>query len=282
MRKRIIYGSVVLGVFVFVQLHWFSRAYDANATSFDHMVSSALYEAGDTISEKVVVEKKSANYFFVQTNTPATSETVDSLIQKAFSARNITMDYEIGVYNAEDDTLIHVTQIKSSNPTPLKDLRIEADGVQKNFAVMFPSRSNFLISQADIWPFLVFLILLIAWLSVQWTPYFANQKSSEPQSKTEILLGNSRLDFHNQNLTVDNTTFQLTYKENQILKLFFENPNQVVERDVFLKDVWEKDGFFVARSMDVFISRVRKYLSNDKSIRIENLRAIGYRLVVTR
>lgn len=279
MKKRIIYGSTVLGLLVLVQIYWFTKAYDANVTSFDHTVSSALYEAGDTISEKVVVEKKSANYFFVQTNTAATYKTVDTLIQKAFSARNIDMDYEIGIYNAEDDTLIHVTQIKSSGPEPLRDLKIEADGIQKNFAVMFPTRTNFLIGQSDMWPFLVVLILLIAWFT-QWVSNFNNSKSA-PQNSNEIKLGNSCLDFHNQYLTVDKATFHLTYKENKILKLFFENPNQVIEREVFLERVWEKDGFFVARSMDVFISKVRKYLSMDRAIKIENLRSIGYRLLVS-
>lgn len=80
---------------------------------------------------------------------------------------------------------------------------------------------------------------------------------------------------------VNNLSYRLTYKENKILKLFFENPNQVIEREVFLKRVWEKDGFFVARSMDVFISKVRKYLSMDRTIKIENLRSIGYRLLVS-
>jgi DNA-binding response OmpR family regulator len=49
-----------------------------------------------------------------------------------------------------------------------------------------------------------------------------------------------------------------------------------MERNVFLKTIWEDDGFFVARSMDVFVSRLRKYLKNDSTLKIENIRGVGY------
>ena len=55
---------------------------------------------------------------------------------------------------------------------------------------------------------------------------------------------------------------QLTYKEAKLLEMFFRHRDNLIEREVFLKTIWEEDGFFVARSMDVFISRLRKYLQN--------------------
>jgi DNA-binding response OmpR family regulator len=60
------------------------------------------------------------------------------------------------------------------------------------------------------------------------------------------------------------------------LQIFFRHGGKVIERDVFLKTVWEDDGFFVARSMDVFVSKLRKYLRSDDTLRIENVRGIGY------
>ena len=53
---------------------------------------------------------------------------------------------------------------------------------------------------------------------------------------------------------------------------------QVVERDVIMKAIWEDDGYFVARSMDVFISKLRKYLAPDPSVNIKNVHGVGYRL----
>jgi DNA-binding response OmpR family regulator len=67
-----------------------------------------------------------------------------------------------------------------------------------------------------------------------------------------------------------------------VLQLFFRHPGKVIEREIFLKSIWEDDGFFVARSMDVFVSKVRKYLKADARLRIDNIRSVGYILKETR
>ena len=69
---------------------------------------------------------------------------------------------------------------------------------------------------------------------------------------------------------------RLTYKECKLLQMFFRHRGKVIERDVFLKAIWEDNGFFVARSMDVFVSRLRKYLAHDLGLKIENIRGVGY------
>jgi DNA-binding response OmpR family regulator len=88
--------------------------------------------------------------------------------------------------------------------------------------------------------------------------------------------GYSALDLHNHVLNSNGTVTQLTYKESKLLEMFFRHCNKLIEREVFLKTIWEEDGFFVARSMDVFISKLRKYLRTDTNLRIENIRGIGY------
>ena len=90
--------------------------------------------------------------------------------------------------------------------------------------------------------------------------------------------GATTLDIHNLVLTVNGVATQLTYKEAKLLEIFFRHPDKVIEREIFLKSVWEEDGFFVARSMDVFVSRVRKYLAGDRTLKIDNIRGIVYRM----
>lgn len=93
-------------------------------------------------------------------------------------------------------------------------------------------------------------------------------------------VGNTTLDVHNLTLDADGAVTRLTYKECKLLQMFFRHAGKLIERDVFLKAVWEDNGFFVARSMDVFVSKLRKYLRKDTSIRIENIRGVGYILRV--
>jgi DNA-binding response OmpR family regulator len=88
--------------------------------------------------------------------------------------------------------------------------------------------------------------------------------------------GLSTLDLHNFVLNSNGMVTQLTYKEGKLLEMFFRHCDKLIERDVFLKTIWEDDGFFVARSMDVFISRLRKYLKLDTKLKIENIRGMGY------
>ncbi|MEL7585369.1 MAG: response regulator transcription factor [Prolixibacteraceae bacterium] len=86
-------------------------------------------------------------------------------------------------------------------------------------------------------------------------------------------------DFYYDNLTLlhQNTSKTLTYKEAQLLKYFCEHPNTVLSRSEILKNVWGSDDYYLGRSLDVFISRLRKYLNSDPEIKIINLHGIGFR-----
>ena len=88
-----------------------------------------------------------------------------------------------------------------------------------------------------------------------------------------------RYDFYFDNLVLQNGDERrtLTYKEAELLKYFCENPNKVLSRSDILKKVWGSDDYYLGRSLDVFISRLRKYLKNDPDIKIINLHGIGFR-----
>lgn len=91
-----------------------------------------------------------------------------------------------------------------------------------------------------------------------------------------LKVSNSTLDANNLLLDAGGVVTRLTHKECRVLQLFFRHAGKIIEREVFLKSIWEADGFFVARSMDVFVSKLRKYLRADTHLRIENIRSVGY------
>ena len=98
-----------------------------------------------------------------------------------------------------------------------------------------------------------------------------------PSAEISVLkVSHSTLDIHNLLLDSNGLVTRLTHKESKLLQLFFRHSGKVIEREVFLKSIWEDDGFFVARSMDVFVSKLRKYLKPDNRLRIENIRGVGY------
>ena len=89
------------------------------------------------------------------------------------------------------------------------------------------------------------------------------------------------MDVENQLLYIADTHHNLTYREAKLLHLFVKNKNQLLERDFILKSVWEDEGIIVGRSIDVFVSRLRKLLQEDTSLKIVAVHGVGYRLEVT-
>ncbi len=98
--------------------------------------------------------------------------------------------------------------------------------------------------------------------------------------KHQFSMGKYRFDFHDQSLSTNGQSITLTNKEACLLRILAQHKNQVVERNLIMKAIWEDEGVFVARSMDVFISKLRKLLSQDPNIRIANVHGVGYRLEV--
>jgi DNA-binding response OmpR family regulator len=87
-------------------------------------------------------------------------------------------------------------------------------------------------------------------------------------------------DTENLTLTLNGTVQSLTKKEAQILKILYKFKNQVLPREVILNTVWGQDDYFVGRSLDVFITKLRKYLKEDERIQILNIHGVGFKLEI--
>jgi len=81
-------------------------------------------------------------------------------------------------------------------------------------------------------------------------------------------------------LTIGDDEKKLSPKEGQLLELLAINPNELISRDMALKKIWGSDDYFTARSMDVYITKLRKFLSEDPSLVIKNIHGAGFQLVV--
>ena len=93
-----------------------------------------------------------------------------------------------------------------------------------------------------------------------------------------LKLGKYTFDKKNFLLKYDQKFKKLTYKESELLSIFIENQNTILKREEILFKIWKNDSYFNGRSLDVFISRLRKYLKKDENIKIENIHGIGFRM----
>jgi len=93
-------------------------------------------------------------------------------------------------------------------------------------------------------------------------------------------IGKYEFDSQKQTLIIGEKIQNLTTKETELLKLLCNNKNRILERNYALKAIWFDDNYFNARSMDVYITKLRKYLKEDPSVQIINVHGKGYKLIV--
>lgn len=105
-----------------------------------------------------------------------------------------------------------------------------------------------------------------------------SQKSATPKTNT-YSLGPFVFDPANFTVSRDGHATQLTERESALLKLFIDNKNTILKREKILTELWGTDDYFLGRSMDVFISRLRKIFKDEENIRIENIPRVGFKLV---
>ena len=105
--------------------------------------------------------------------------------------------------------------------------------------------------------------------------------STQLQQSETIQINNYSLDTKRLELTCGDYKKQLTQKEGELILFLYNHKNQLLKREDILKAVWENDDFFSGRSMDVFISRLRKYFKLDPSISIESIRNVGLEFKVS-
>ncbi|MDW8852275.1 response regulator transcription factor [Flavobacterium sp. MMLR14_040] len=105
-------------------------------------------------------------------------------------------------------------------------------------------------------------------------------KRSQKNNNAESILytiGKYQFDFTNFFLFNEEEKIGLTQREAELLKLFYNNKNMVLKREKILSALWGNDDYFTGRSLDVFISRLRKILINEEGIAIENIHGVGFR-----
>lgn len=104
-------------------------------------------------------------------------------------------------------------------------------------------------------------------------------RGKKNKESTIYRIGNFVFDTQKQLLTIGDQQTKLTTKENELLALLCSHANEILQRDFALKTIWIDDNYFNARSMDVYITKLRKHLKDDPQIEIINIHGKGYKLI---
>jgi DNA-binding response OmpR family regulator len=96
----------------------------------------------------------------------------------------------------------------------------------------------------------------------------------------EVLIGQFKFHAHKQMLILGKDVRKLSYRESELLKYFYLNANELIQRRELLNHIWGNDSFFNSRNLDVYITKLRGYLKDDPDLQIITIKGVGYRFVV--
>lgn len=106
-----------------------------------------------------------------------------------------------------------------------------------------------------------------------------SREKNEEETPTKFQIGKFHFDYPSQVITIGNKEQKLSTKEAELLRLLCLNMNEVLTRETALLEIWHDDNYFNGRSMDVFLSKLRKYLKEDPDVEIVNVHGKGYKLL---
>ncbi len=251
--------------------------------------------AGDSTSKIAPVKQTDDNVYLVRLEYAFNYDSLPTFLQSSFDFYDIKDKYNVAVRNCSYAELI----LGYSSADFQKNQNVPCVGRTReegclNFSVTFRDPSVFLLNDKKkailpyLWLFLVGLLTLALGAMAYFVYHFSKKKqeipASTPTNSTEkineahlIYVGQTQFDTRKQTLLIGNNEQKLTFQEAQLLQLFCEHKNELLERDFILKAVWGDDGVLITRRVDVFVSRLRKLLKGDESLKIANVHNRGYR-----
>jgi DNA-binding response OmpR family regulator len=108
--------------------------------------------------------------------------------------------------------------------------------------------------------------------------FLRRTKKMYSEKAVSFQIGKMNFSFNDLKLSIGGTAYNMTQKEAELLLFLCEHPNRILKREEVLLNVWGKDDYFLGRSMDVFITKLRKYFRSDTSVHIETIHGMGFRL----
>ncbi|MBB3840295.1 DNA-binding winged helix-turn-helix (wHTH) protein [Runella defluvii] len=296
--KLAIGASLLVISLLFGRFAWFTSTPESSTSQrFEEKVNLALRRtghrlllaSGDSTSRITAVKKTAEGTYVLQLSRAFNYSQLPSLLQESFDLHGIKNNYDVAVIDCKTNEL----QLGYNFLDYSKSKEVACIGREQllgcnNVKVTFASSTNPSSSTNPVWWTLGLGLVLVGVSYSVWSrkktstvPAIETPHEQPIEKPTRLTFGASSMDVENQLLYIANTHHNLTYREAKLLHLFVKNKNQLLEREFILKSVWEDEGIIVGRSIDVFVSRLRKLLQEDTSLKIVAVHGVGYRLEVT-
>jgi len=241
-----------------------------------------LLQSGDSTSRVLPVEKISENEYQIRFEKPLTFQT-DSLVnttQRLLAKDPLASDYVVNVLNCDGTDVVYGYAIsKNKKDDIIACKRRSQPRACYRISIKFKPTGLNATTKGYILgglPFLAFIGFIFL-RSVKPRRGFPN----DMRNTNVFTLGSVMFDAKNRKLITNGKTIDLTGTETRLLLIFAMSPNETIERSRLQKEIWEDEGVIVGRSLDMFISKLRKKLELDPNINIVFIRGKGYKLEIS-
>ncbi len=287
MSKRKIYSYSVLIIIVFFM--WIFSNSDEKNEDFTESVKVSLREVGnqlllinkDSTSLVLPVVELSKRKYKVsfQNNLNLEPSNLVLLIKNSFHKSSLPKHYRVEVIQCSDNEVAYSYEIKNLYEN---DIVPCAGRILPESCYIIELK--FTNQPAVFYNKQLFLYLLIFLVIIFFIYFFFNKKKQvEINEMTNVnyeAIGSFQFYPEQNKLVKKSKEISLSKKECELLAIFVANPNQIIKRDELTKKVWEDNGVFVGRSLDTYISKLRKILKEDDSIKLTNVHGVGYKLEI--
>lgn len=243
-----------------------------------------LLQSGDSVSRVLPVKKITENEYQVSFENPFTFQT-DFLVnttQRLLAKDPLASDYVVNVLDCANASVAYGYAISKNK----KDDIVACIGRRQPIAyyminIKFKPTGITRAKNEYILGGLLFLAFLGFIFFIYTKPQKALPKLPDSRHTDMFTLGSISFDTKARKLMINGKTIDLTKTETRVLHIFALSPNEAIERSRLQKEIWEDEGVIVGRSLDMFISKLRKKLEFDQNIKIVVIRGKGYKLEIS-
>jgi hypothetical protein len=283
-----IYKHAKISVLIFIGIFLFNN--NCSAQTMDDKYVSAkmrkigdqiLLSAGDSLSRVLPIDKKSDSTYIISFDTKFALNTSDiiDIIDSVIVTSNITRHYFVEIENCDTKEIVYSYELDSINTVDIVACRTrdQPKACYIIYITFVDLKTPELKENDFTFPFIVLIIIILIIIIIK----IRKNKSTKNVNKADLInLGKYDFDKNNMSLIFKTQKTELTSKEADLLFVLYNSVNEVVERDILLQKVWGDEGDYVGRTLDVFVSKLRKKIVLDPELKIINIRGIGYKLVV--
>jgi DNA-binding winged helix-turn-helix (wHTH) protein len=238
-----------------------------------------LLSAKDSSSRVLPVKKLKENTYQVsfQNKVGFISDTLINIVQRTFLKNELAKYYIVNLRNCEQKETVLAFEIngKTGDLTPCRGRKLAFGCYVIEIDLLKETNFNFL--------WLLLLLIPLGFAGFYMKDNFQKKEARESifDNTDYIQVGNFQFYTANNVLKSEHKTITLSEKETKALEIFVQNINQVVEREKLMKEIWEDEGTIViSRNVDVLVSKLRKKLSDDNSLKFINVHGKGYKFII--